>query len=474
MKKIFKVLLILIMLTVIMLGLSYMGLAYYYKDTYSYGTFINGIYATGKTPEDVNRELIEGEDFDTLYIGIEDKLYDVKAQDIDYSIDYLEPLKQYKRMQNPYLWITNILNGTKSRTVRPDTEYDADKLEKLMDKIGPDRLGEPFVCAIEYSEDGFILKDNKALQYDRDKCMDKVTQAIEDGQLYVIIGMECRKEADYTEEELKQKSIYDKISRYHDTSVTIDLEGEDITLTNAELDSLLVRDKEGLPAIDDMGALLITRESVADGLKDVIAPYNTYNNHFFKTHDGRTVHLTKGTLGNSVNTTGISDEVYDALIAGERNIRANLNYTRKMSEKEQESAAGIGNTYIEISLDEQRMYFYIDGELKMDINVVTGTHATGQDTPEGVYYIYNMKRNTYLVGENYRCFVYTWMPIVRGVGIHDATWRKLWESDTYLKSGSHGCINTPLEEAKYIYDHAYVGLPVIVYSYENSATEQTT
>ena len=474
MKRTVKLLTILIMLTLLMPGLLYIGLAYYYRETYSYGTVINGIYATGKTPEDVNEELVRGEDYSTLYIGLGDELYDVKAEDIDYSIDYLNPLKQYKRMQNPYLWITNILNGMKSRTVRPDTEYDRDKLDDIIDRIGPDRIGEPFVCEIEYSEDGYILKDNKSMQYDREKCVDKVTQAIEEGQLYVMLGDECRKDISYTDEELKQREVYDRIRQYHDTTVTIDLEGMDIVLSNAELDSLLVRDADGLPGTDEEGALIITKESVADGLKDVIAPYNTYNNHFFKTHDGRTVHLTKRTLGNSVDTSGIADDVYEALVSGERNIRQSLTYSHKMNEKEQESADTIDNTYIEISLDEQRMYFYIDGELKVDINVVTGTHVTGQDTPEGVYYIYNMKRNTYLVGENYRCFVYTWMPIVRGVGIHDATWRKLWESDTYIKNGSHGCINTPLEEARYIYDHAYVGLPVIVYSYENSAIEQTT
>ncbi len=64
------------------------------------------------------------------------------------------------------------------------------------------------------------------------------------------------------------------------------------------------------------------------------------------------------------------------------------------------------------------------------------------------------------------------MAIYRGVGIHDATWRKLWEDDTYLLNGSHGCINTPLDEARTIYDNAYVGLPVIVYSYANSAVSE--
>lgn len=472
MKNAFRILIILIMLTIIVPGLSYIGLAYYYRDTYSYGTVINGIYATGKTPEEVNGELVKGEDYSTLYIGLEDKIYDVKSDTIGYSIDYLEPLKLYKQMQNPYLWIENVLDGMKNRDVRPKVTYDEDALRKVMDDISPQRLGEPFVCEIEYSEDGYILNDNKARQYDYDKCVSMVKEAIGRGQLYVILDDTCLKDISYTEEEQRSRQMYGLIEGYHGTAVTIKLEDTDIKLNNAELDSLLCRDEDGMPMLSDSGDLVITKESVADGLKNVVAPYNTYNNHFFKTHDGRTVHLTKGTLGNSVNTSVIVDEVYDALIAGDRNITASLEYSRKMNEKEQESAGKIGDTYIEIDIDAQRMYFYKDGKLLVKINVVTGTHSKGQDTPEGVYYIYNMKRNTYLVGENYRCFVYCWMAIYRGVGIHDATWRKLWEDDTYLLNGSHGCINTPLDEARTIYDNAYVGLPVIVYSYANSAVSE--
>ena len=471
MKKIFKVLLILIMLTVIMSGLSYIGLAYYYKDTYSYGTFINGTYATGRTPEELNELFTRGNDYDRLSVRIADRTYDIEAEDIDYKIDYLGPLRAYKDMQNPYLWITNILDGMKNREIGPTVYYDKDKLEAYLRGFNIERLDEPYVCEIEYSEDGYVLIDNKDEQYDEVKCIKAIEDSLNAGKLYVIVGDDCRKDVVYTDEELADRSIYGMIDRYHMTGVNIHIADEVVTLNNAELDRLLVRDAEGMPVVNADGTLLITKESVYDGLKDVVSPYNDYNNHYFTTHDGRVVHLTKGTLGNSVNVNTITDDVYEGLISGEMNIGVELEYTRRMNEKEQESADTIGNTYIEIDLDNQRMYFYKDGELKVNTNVVTGTHATGQDTPEGVYYIYNMKRNTYLVGENYRCFVYTWMPIVRGVGIHDATWRKLWESDTYLRNGSHGCINTPLEEARYIYDNAYVGLPVIVYSYAGSVVD---
>ena len=57
------------------------------------------------------------------------------------------------------------------------------------------------------------------------------------------------------------------------------------------------------------------------------------------------------------------------------------------------------------------------------------------------------------------------MPINwKGVGIHDATWRNgKFGGEIYKTSGSYGCINTPLEKVKQIYDNVEINTPVIIY-----------
>ena len=47
----------------------------------------------------------------------------------------------------------------------------------------------------------------------------------------------------------------------------------------------------------------------------------------------------------------------------------------------------IGNTYVEISLAKQHMWFFKDGQLLVDTDVVTGNHNKGWDTHTGVYAI---------------------------------------------------------------------------------------
>ena len=55
------------------------------------------------------------------------------------------------------------------------------------------------------------------------------------------------------------------------------------------------------------------------------------------------------------------------------------------------------------------------------------------------------------------------MPFNGNIGLHDATWRKDFGGDIFLKDGSHGCVNLPPEKAKEIFTTIEKGIPVIVY-----------
>ena len=92
----------------------------------------------------------------------------------------------------------------------------------------------------------------------------------------------------------------------------------------------------------------------------------------------------------------------------------------------------IGDNYLEVSLDEQHLYYYENGALVLDSDVVTGNHAYGYDTPQGVYSVYFMQRNRTLVGETYRSFVNYWIAFYNHYGVHDASWRNEFGGDIYL------------------------------------------
>jgi len=123
----------------------------------------------------------------------------------------------------------------------------------------------------------------------------------------------------------------------------------------------------------------------------------------------------------------------------------------------------IGNTYIEIDITAQHMWVYIDGELLIDTDVVTGNMRRGHDTPEMVAAVKYKARNAVLRGEGYASPVKYWMPFYGNYGIHDASWRAKFGGDIYLTNGSHGCVNTPREAMQIIFEHVEKGTPVVLY-----------
>ena len=48
-------------------------------------------------------------------------------------------------------------------------------------------------------------------------------------------------------------------------------------------------------------------------------------------------------------------------------------------------------------------------------------------------------------------------------GIHDASWRSVFGTESYHSGGSHGCINTPTDAVKKVWEKAEVGTKVLVH-----------
>lgn len=123
----------------------------------------------------------------------------------------------------------------------------------------------------------------------------------------------------------------------------------------------------------------------------------------------------------------------------------------------------IPNTYIEVSIKDQHLWYYVDGELKLESGVVTGKLGVS-DTPKGVYQISGMCHGIAFDGG---LFGKNWMKFTeRSHGLHDATWRPdrdFQNPETYITNGSHGCVNLPLDFSYELYDNVSVGTVVIVY-----------
>jgi hypothetical protein len=123
----------------------------------------------------------------------------------------------------------------------------------------------------------------------------------------------------------------------------------------------------------------------------------------------------------------------------------------------------LGHTdFVEISIDEQKLWLFKHNILVLETAIVTGDLKRGRDTPKGSYAIKYKARNVVLRGRDYEAFVSYWMPFYGGYGLHDANWRRSFGGAIYTRSGSHGCVNMPSKIAPIVFNTIKVGTPVIV------------
>ena len=131
------------------------------------------------------------------------------------------------------------------------------------------------------------------------------------------------------------------------------------------------------------------------------------------------------------------------------------------------SENGVGNSYLEVSIDKQKVYLYKDGREIYETDCVTGT-AGVSETRKGVFQLAIKSspatlRDVDQNGEKYEQPVEYWMAFNGSQGLHDAIWRGSFGGDIYKSWGSHGCVNLSLEAAARIYSEIYLYYPVIVY-----------
>ena len=354
------------------------------------------------------------------------------------------------------LWEENDITDTES------ISYSREKLEEVvnsLDAMDPANVTPPRdayldwrdgVCFIVPSVDG-----NKLYPY---RVVNALAEAIENDEDTVDLAAENCYEKAYIRSD-NEHLLY-VLGRYRSINfqqIEIDMTGETITLTS---DDVLSFYNTVLG-----GELVLREDAVAEFVKGLKDKYDTYERQrpFVNRYGNEiTVGTRADTYGFKMDLDATIALLTDTLNAHERlaqiePVWTNAGWTRR------ENGSDIGGTYIEVSISEQYLWAYINGERVMGTSVVTG-NSGNHDTPRGVFRILYKERNATLVGQDYSSPVSYWMPITwGGVGLHDATWRSSFGGSIYRGNGSHGCINMPTWAAKQLYNSFSSGTPVIVW-----------
>ncbi|WP_160725473.1 L,D-transpeptidase family protein [Bacillus sp. USDA818B3_A] len=210
-------------------------------------------------------------------------------------------------------------------------------------------------------------------------------------------------------------------------------------------------------------------------IEEINSSQSTLNKNFnFKTHSGSVVSVRGQGYGWALDVDKEAAQVQTAFEKGETSISASNIIGHGWGGEgygyDTTSNNGIGDTYAEVSIAQQRIWIYKNGKLVITTNVVTGKHSTGNDTSKGVWYILYKRSPSTLTGRelggkpSYSVKVNYWAPFTNdGQGFHDASWRGNWSSTAYLNDGSHGCVNTKPNDMKIVYENLSTYEPVVIY-----------
>ncbi len=218
----------------------------------------------------------------------------------------------------------------------------------------------------------------------------------------------------------------------------------------------------------------LNQEKMSAFVKDLVARYNTrYRVRKFTTSKGKEIEIPENLneYGYRINESAELEQLAADLTSGQVVEREPVYYRTNQWDNPlyygREGRDDLAGNYIEVSIDDQHLWFYKDGKLFLESDVVTGDITKDAGTATGAYPLaYKMRDYTLTGGEGngaYATPVDYWMPFYEGQGLHDASWRSNFGGSIYKGNGSHGCVNLPKKIAKKIFENVNAGIAIIIY-----------
>ena len=218
---------------------------------------------------------------------------------------------------------------------------------------------------------------------------------------------------------------------------------------------------------DSNGKITIDEDAVSSFVKALADTHNTVGTvRAFPSTLRGTVYIGGGTYGYTINESAEIEQLTSDL-KGLKDVTREPVYAKKGLSWEN---GDIGNTYVEVDLANQQLWYYLNGECIVSCPIVSGCVETKHQTVRGIFPLAYKTRDVTLKGGNeeddtdYESDVRYWMPFYGDYGLHDADWRTTFGGEIYKTAGSHGCINMPIPSAETLYNNISPGCPVIVYA----------
>ncbi|NLC74577.1 MAG: L,D-transpeptidase family protein, partial [Clostridiales bacterium] len=442
-------------------GVAYIAGALYYSKHFLPNTSINGRNVANETPVQVENEIKNDAEGYVLTITGRNGLTDtIKASDIDLEPVFDGSTGKLLKSQNAFDWVRAALGGDVALTSGSTVSYNATVLKEKVDGLvffNIENVVQPVNASYSYNS-GIGQYEVTAENNGSAPLRYKTLAAVENSINGLTDTMDMDAEGCYAEAYVRSDSetIAETVSELN-KAMTADLKFEFGDETE-ELTSDVFHEWFSYGSMD---GVKLNAAKVTEWVADLAGKHDTYNKERkFHTSTNEEVTVPAGSFGWEMDQVETAKLIVEDISKGYKGTVEPV-WTSKGEEFGDDDW---GDTYVEVDLDNQHVWCYVDGLCVIETPCVTGNVAHVTGTPDGIYDITFKETNATLVGEGYQSHVNYWMPFNRGIGLHDATWRSKFGGGIYLTSGSHGCVNLPLSAAKTIYANIEKGEPVIVHT----------
>lgn len=442
----------------ILFVLTYIGISLFFEDHFYYNTYVNGQNFSYMTPVEAEEYIYQELYGYSLEITGREGIYDViLPAEIDMKCLPDDSFVKIKQKQRPALWFLGFFKEY-SYELPGLTEYKEEALDQKLGQLSffkRENIRAPSDAYLAYSEEEeqYVIVDaSPGTELSEEKTGQVIAEAL--ASLEKTVNLEekgCYKTARVSGDNEELKEALEQANTYAAVRVTYDWNGNEIVVDGNTAREWI--EIEG----DTVG---LNEEKVRAYIAELADIYDTYGrNKVFHTTDGREIELKSNAFGWQTDQETETAALIKSVKSGETiSKQPAYSYTAA-----KEGQMDIGNSYVEMDLSKQHLYLYVDGELIVESDFVSGNASRGWNTPAGVFGLTYKTRNAVLRGDDYETPVSYWMPFNGNIGMHDATWRGSFGGDIYKTNGSHGCINLPYENAKIIYEYMYTGFPVVCY-----------
>ena len=441
-----------------------------YKTCFLPGTIVDGMDVTGKTAAEVEDAIMEQlKGYKLTINGREDLSESITGEEVGLYAEFDDTLAKAIAAQKPMEW-GKYRFGKSVNEVNTDAliRYNDEMLGEAVDSLScmdKENMREPQDAKIsDYTSGGYtIIKEDEGTELLEDKVKEAVAAAVM--SLAESVDLEeqgCYVSPSITSEDEALKTACETMNKYVGARITYQFGDKSETLSGDEIHNWLTVNGT---------SVRINEGKATEYVKKLAASYDTaYKAKSLKTSYGKTVSITGGSYGYKINQAKEAATLVSLIKNGEQTSRE-PEYSQKGASR---TGNDYGNTYVEINLTAQHLYFYVKGKLVVQSDFVSGNAAKGWSTPAGAYSITYKQRNATLKGQGYATPVSYWMPFNGGIGLHDANWRKTFGGTIYKTNGSHGCVNLPPAVAKTIYENISAGDPVLCYHLDGTESASTS